>query len=136
MTRKAPRRPRTGWETAGAVILVMSGATQVVFGLAALAGNAALEQNVQEIESNPSFGKLYLGLGAWGAVLIMVGGAQLGAARSLLKVRPGARLVALGATLFGLLAAFFTLAILHFGSVACVVLLLSAMYVLSYRIDD
>jgi hypothetical protein len=136
--RDAPdNRPADGpWTTAGTLLLLVSATTQLVYGAAAIAGVSALEDNVRKIESDPSFGKLYLSLAAWGVLLALVGAAELGAAWALARRRPYARLMGLGAALFGLGVAFFTLAIFHGAALITVGLLLLALYVLSYRVRD
>jgi hypothetical protein len=116
------------------VLLGASAIFQVVYGVAAISGDAALKDNIRRIESDPHFGSLYLGLTAWGVVLALVGICELAAARSLWRGAPQARLLGLAAALFGLAAAFFTLAIFHFAALVTLVLLFAALYVLSYRV--
>jgi hypothetical protein len=118
------------------VLLGLTAAAQIIYGVLAIGGVEALEANVREIERDPRFGTLYLSLPAWGALLIVIGSAELTAAWRLSRRAPHARLACLAAALFGLAAAFFTLALFHLAALITVVLLLSAIYVLSYRVDD
>jgi hypothetical protein len=137
--RDAPDGPPVGgggWTTAGVVLLVLAAVAQVVSGVAAIAGVDALKDNVREIESNPQFGKLYLSLGAWGVLLLLVAGAELLAALSLVRRTPNARLLCLGITLPGLAVSFFTLALLRVASAVMLALLFAALYVFSYRVDS
>lgn len=125
-----------GWVTAGAGLLLLAAASHIVLGAAAIAGNGTLEDHVSQIESNPNFGRLYLGLGTWGAILLLIGLAQVGAVRSLVRRSEHARVFGLSTAILGLGAAFFTLAIFRFAALVSVGLLLCALYVLSYRVDD
>src|SRR5436309_774326 len=101
------------WTTVAAVLLGVSAVAQIAYGAAAIGGDASLEANVREIESAPHFGTLFLSLAGWGVILALVGVCEFLAAWSLVTRGPHARLLALGAVLFGLAAAFFTLAIFH-----------------------
>jgi hypothetical protein len=123
------------WTPLAAWLLALAAVAQVAYGLAAITGTAALEDNVRAIESNPDFGRLYLSLPAWGVLLALVGVGELAAAWALARRVPYGRLLGLGAALFGLALAFFTLAILHAAALVTLVLLLAALYVLSYRVD-
>lgn len=117
-------------------LLAVGGLTQAVFGIAAIGGLRALEDNVQEIESNPNFGHLYLGLTGWGVLLLLAGAAQIGAARAVRRGSPVGRVLALGAALAGLGLGFFTLAIFHAATFGPLAISLASLYVLSYRVDD
>lgn len=133
----APAGPSGGsWVTAGAVLLLFAAVTQLVYGLAALTGFGALEDNVRDIESNQHFGDLYLSLGGWGVLLLLAALAELGAALSLARRREHSRLLGLGAAILGLGVAFFTLALFHLAALVSVTILFLAMYVLSYRVGD
>lgn len=133
----APAGPSGGsWVTAGAVLLVLAAVTQLVYGIAALTAFGPLEDNVRDIESNPNFGDLYLSLGGWGVLLLVVAVAELGAALSLARRRHHARVLGLGASIIGLGVAFFTLALFHLAALISLAILFCAMYVLSYRVGD
>jgi hypothetical protein len=122
------------WTTVAAVLLGLSAVAQVAYGAAAIGGDASLEANVREIESAPHFGTLFLSLAGWGVILALVGACEFIAAWSLVSRAQHARLFALGAVLFGLAAAFFTLAIFHVAALVTLGLLVAALYVLSYRV--
>jgi hypothetical protein len=129
-------RDDSRWKTAGALLLALSAIAQLAYGAAAIGGDDALQANIREIEANPQFGTLYFGLAAWGVILVIAGIAQALAGWALARRAPHGRLLGLGATLLGLGAAFFTLAIFHVAALITLVLLIAAMYVLSYRIRD
>lgn len=122
------------WVTIGAALLGLGAATQVAAGVAAIAGLQAIQNHIDEIESDPRFGHLYLSLPVWGVLLLLVGGLQLGGALRLQRGK--GRLAGLAAVLPGLVLAFFTLALLREAAVVTIVLLVAALYVLSYRVDD
>ena len=117
-------------------LLTVGGLTQLLFGGAAIAGLRILEDNVQEIESNPNYGRLYLGLAGWGVLLALAGAAQVGAARAVRRGRVYGRVVALGAALAGLGLCFFTLAIFHAATFGPLAITLATLYVLSSRVSD
>lgn len=121
----------------GATLLVASGFAQLVFGFAAVGGLEALERNVRRIEATPQVGgKMYLGLSAWGVMLLLFGAGEIVAGLRLARRRPSARLIALAAAMFGLAIAFFTLAFFRVAAVVTIVLLLLTIYVLSYHVKD
>lgn len=124
-------RPR--WAVASALLIGLAGVVFGALGLAALGGADRIESYVAEIESNADFGSLYLSLGVWGVIALAVGAAELAASISLWRDPVRARLGALIVAYFGLPLAFFTLAIFRLGSVAAALLLLGAIWVLSYR---
>lgn len=114
---------------------MLTAIAQLAYGAAAIGGDGALKANVQEIESNPNFGKLYLSLVGWGVLLTLAGVFEAYAAQALLRRTRHGRVLALCATLPGLLLAFFTLAIFKVAAVVTVVLLFATLYVLSYRVE-
>lgn len=116
-------------------LLGLAGLSQLVFGIAAIAEMPWLRDNVEDIESNPNYGRLYFGLATWGVLLALIGLFQLGAARALGRRREHGRTVGLLTTLLGLAVAFFTLAIFHAATFVSLLLLFSALYVLSYRVS-
>lgn len=121
---------------AGVALLVLAGALQVLYGTAAVTGFSGLEESVREIESNPTYGKLYLSLTGWGVLLLLVGLATLRSAGGLRRGVPNARMYGLCSALVGLGLAFFTLAIFHEASLISIVVLLVTTYVLSYLVND
>lgn len=133
--RDAPEHGR-GWTIIGVVLLVVSAVTQIAYGAAAIGGLQVLQDNVEEIESQPQFGKLYLGLGTWGVLLVLAGLGQAVAAQALARGRRSARLGALLAVLPGMVAAVFTLALFRGAALVSLALLVSTLYVLSYRVSD
>ena len=120
--------------TVAGLLLGASAVAQFVYGVLAISGEATLKANVSEIESNPHFGTLYLGLTGWGVILALVGISELVAARSLVRRNPSARLLGLGASLFGLAVAFFTLAIFHAAALITLFPLFATLWILSYRV--
>lgn len=134
-----PAGPQDGHGSAtrsGVVLLMIVGTLQVVYGVAAIIGVSELRESVRDIEENPNYGKLYLSLTGWGILLLLIGLVSLVAARSLEQRREHGRMLGLCAALVGLGTAFFTLAIFHVASLISVVLLLIALYVLSYLVED
>lgn len=117
-------------------LLTLCGALQILYGGAAILGLPALEANVEQIESNPNFGKLYFSLAVWGLLLLLVGTLCLWSARLLGRDAPIARLAGLSGALVGLGLAFFTLAIFRAASLISIVVLLVTLYVLSYQLED
>ena len=115
-------------------LLAAAGVVDLVLGLAAIAGAERLETNVREIETAEGIGELYFSLGAWGVILTALGLGALAAGWRLLFGGPHARLAALIAAYFALAGAFFGLAIFRWPAVAIIVLLLAALYVLTYRL--
>lgn len=129
---------RTGgpWTATGAGLLLLAAVAQIAYGVAAIGGYDPLEDNVRQIESRSQFGELYLSLGGWGVILVLVGIAELWAASSLARRRRHGRLAGLCAALFGLGVAFFTLALFRVAAIATMGILVAALYVLSYRVGD
>lgn len=117
-------------------LVVLSGLAHVGLGIAAITGAERLEANVFEIESNPNFGQLYLSLAAWGAIAAALGLGELAAASAMWRRSQNARLLCLVAAYAGLGGAFFSLAIFRWASLATIVLLLIAIFVLSYRSSE
>lgn len=123
-------------QRSGVALLLLAGALQVLYGIAAVTGFSGLQESVRDIESNPNYGKLYLSLTGWGVLLLLVGSATLWGAAALRRGRPHGRMLGLCAALLGLGTAFFTLAIFHEASLISVVVLLVTIYVLSYLVED
>lgn len=124
------------WRVAGTVLVGTAAALQLLYGIAALAGLQALQDNVDQIESDLRFGELYFDLGTWGVLLVLAGLLEAGATVALVRRKPSARLVALLVLLPGLVVAFFTLALFRVAALVCLAVLLAALYVLSYRVGD
>lgn len=115
-------------------LIALAGALLAGFGVAGLIGAEGLLENVREIESNEDFGNLYLSLDAWGFIAICAGLAEATAALVLwVRSTQPSRLGALIVAYFGLPVAFFTLPLFRLGSVAVALLLLAAIWILSYR---
>lgn len=127
--------PAPSGATAAAVLLLLTATLQIAYGAAAIGGLGALEENVRDIESKPQYGELYLSLGVWGVLLVLAGLAQLAAGVSLARRGPSGRLPGLSATLPGLAVAIFTLALFEVAALVTLVLLIAALYVLSYRVE-
>jgi hypothetical protein len=119
---------------AGSLVL-LAGVAQAVLGIAALAGASGLEANIVEIESNEDFGSLYLSLGAWGLVSLVLGIGQVLGGSAVLRSTPTGRLAALITAYLGLAGSFFTLAIFRWASLALIAAQLLAIFLLSYRSD-
>lgn len=113
------------------LLILLAAAAHVAVGIAALAGNAGLEANVHEIESNSDFGSLYFSLETWGVILLALGVGELLAATRALRAQPNGRLVALLVAWVGLAGAFASLAIFRWAVLATIPLLLLAIFVLS-----
>lgn len=121
------------WTRVGAVLILLAGVLHLVLAIAAIGGAEGLEANVMEIEANAGFGDLYFALATWGWVTLALGLAEIVAATSLWRGTRNGRLAGLIVAYGGLTGAFFTLSIFRVGSVAAIVLLLSAVYLLSYH---
>jgi hypothetical protein len=120
---------------AAGILVLIAGVAQVALGLAAIAGASSLEANVLEIESNRDFGRLYLSLGAWGVLTLVLGVGEMVGGSAALRGTPNGRLGALITAYGGLAGAFFTLAIFRWVSVALIAALLLAIFLLSYRAE-
>lgn len=118
------------------MLLLLSAIAQIAYGVAAISGVEALQDNVREIESSPRVGDLYLSLTGWGVLLALVGTGGLAAAWSLARRAPAGRLLGLGAALFGLGVSFFTLALFRAAAFVTMGLSLAVLYLLSYRVSD
>jgi uncharacterized membrane protein len=118
---------------AGALLL-LAGIIDVVLGIGALAGSDRLEANIREIETNEDFGDLYISLEGWGAVALVLGLGALAGGANLLGESARGRLIGLVGAYFALAGAFFGLAIFRWLAVAVIVLLLAAIYLLSYHV--
>lgn len=133
--REPSEGPGSG-HRAGVALLVLAGALQVLYGVAAVAGYSGLKESVEEIESNPTYGKLYLSLTGWGILLLVVGLATLWSATALRRRHAYGRMCGLCGALIGLGLAFFTLAFFHEAALLTIVVTLVTVYVLSYLVDD
>ena len=119
-----------------AALLALAGTVHVILGVAAIAGTGRLEANVREIETSESGGDLYFSLGAWGVILAVAGVLVLASAALLAASNQRGRLLGLLAAFIALAAAFFSLPIFRWPSVATIALLVSAAYVLAYQLRD
>ena len=120
---------------AGALIL-LAGIIDVVLGIGALTGAGRLEANIREIESNGDFGDLYFSLSAWGVIALVLGLGAMAGGANLVGGSARGRLPGLIAAYFALAGAFFGLAIFRWLAVASIVLLLVAIYLLSYHVSS
>ncbi len=106
-----------------------------MLGVGALTGAERLEANVREIETSSVGGDLYFSLGLWGAIFAVSGGGLLACSGMLLREASQARIASLSASFVAMGAVFFSLPIFRWPSVATVVLLLAAAYILTYRVQ-
>ena len=83
----------TGWGTYAGVLLLASGAFDVIVGIALLADNKRLDTG------------LFWGKSFWGAVFLIVGGVMLFAGFGVLTKLPGSRTIAILVTIVGGFAA-------------------------------
>lgn len=117
----------------GAILILIAGMIHLVLGGAAILGVEPVVENVDEIESNPLFGELFWPLAVWGWIMLVLGGAQLVAASSIWRRTPNWHLSSLLVSYAGLGGAFFSLAIFRVPCLVTIVLLLTALWLLSYH---
>lgn len=114
-------------------LLALVGAAHGALGVGAIAGLDTFVANVEKIERTVSAG-LIASLAAWGWVMLLLGIAELIAARSLWSGSPNGRLAGQLTAFLGLGGAFFTLAIFRLAGAVTIVLGLAAIYLLNYRV--
>ena len=115
------------------LLLGVSGVLQMLLGVAGLTGAGGIEANVQEIQSNPDFGRLYLPLWVWSMVLLAFGVAEVLAGALAWRGTARGWLAAMLVAFLGLGVSFFSLAIFRVGALATALLLLVAAFLLAYR---
>lgn len=120
------------WSWIAAVMLMVTAAISATAAAAALGGAEALEANVREIEVRTG-ATLYASLGSWGLALALAAIVEAAGAIVIWRGAPHRILAAQAAAYLGLVISFFTLVILRLPGVVPIVLLFSAIYVLSYR---
>jgi hypothetical protein len=125
--------PERDWTRPACILMALAAVVHLVLGVAALTGGGAFEANVREIESNPDFGRLYFGLGVWGAIVVGLSAAELAAAFAAARGSQNGWLAAMIVTFAGMTVSFFTLAIFHLVCLLAVVLLLAAAFLLAYH---
>ena len=115
------------------LLLVAAGALHLLLGVAGLTGGGGISANVEEIQSNPDFGRLYLPLWAWSTALVAFGLVE--ALTGALAWRGTQRgwLAALLVAFLGLGLSFFSLAIFRGGALAAALMLMAAAFLLAYR---
>ena len=119
-----------------AALLFLAGLVHVILGVSAIAGASRLEANIREITTSASGGELYFSLGTWGAIVGLAGIIELAASRSVLRGSANAWLFGLIAAFLAMGASFFSLSIFRWPIVVTIVLLITATYVLAYRVAD
>lgn len=134
MPPEANETRRAAW--VAATLVLVAGMAHIAFGFTAITGTETLQENVEEIESNPNFGKLYFSLATWGLIMLAVGVAEVASSAAFWRRTPNWRLASLLAAYAGLTAAFFTLAIFRASALITVVLLLVAIWLYSYHSKD
>jgi hypothetical protein len=115
------------------LLLVVAGAVQILLGLAGLTGTGGIEANVEEIQSNPDFGRLYLPLWVWSVALLLFGLAEVLVGAFAWRGTARAWLAGLLVAFLGLGLSFFSFAIFRFGALATAILLMAAAFLLAYR---
>lgn len=118
-----------------ASFLFFAGIVHLVLGVGALTGADQLEANIREIETSPVGGDLYLSLGLWGVIFAVSAVGLLACSSMLLRKASHARVAGLSASFVAMGTVFFGLPIFRWPSVATVVLLLAAAYILTYRVQ-
>lgn len=132
--------PGTGGQQPGAAgadriaagLLMLTGAAHAALGVGGIVGLAAFEANVEEIERAVAVG-LYASLGAWGALMLLLGVAELIAARALWIASPNGWLAGQLSAFCGLGGVFFTLAIFRLAGAVTIPLGLAVVYLLAHR---
>lgn len=122
----------TNGDRGAAVFLLLAGAAHAALGVGGIAGFAAFEANVEEIERAVASG-LYASLGVWGAVMLLLGVAELIAARAIWITSPNGWLAGQITAFCGLGGAFFTLAIFRLAGAVTIPLGFIVIYLLAHR---
>jgi hypothetical protein len=115
-----------------ALLILFAAAASLAFGYAAITGAGRLEANVREIESTTGSG-MWASLTTWGWILSLLAFAEAAAATAILAGNPHRLLAGQLTAYLGLIGAFFTLPIVREGGVVVIVLLLIAIYLITYR---
>ncbi|MDQ3572433.1 MAG: hypothetical protein M3383_06180 [Actinomycetota bacterium] len=116
-----------------ATLIAVAGAAHLAFAITAISGGESLQANVEEIESNADFGKLYFSLGTWGVIMLIAGAGEIAASASFWRRTTNWRLAGLLGAYGGLAGSFFTLAIFRVAGLVTIAVLLVAIYLLSYH---
>lgn len=124
--------PDTGSHRLATGLLVVVGAAHVALGVGGIAGLAAFEANVEEIERSVPAG-LYASLAAWGVLMLLLGIGELLAARALWTGSPNGWLAGQISAFCGLGGVFFTLAIFRFAGAVTIPLGFAVIYLLRQR---
>ena len=121
-----------GRDRFAAGLLLVTGVAHALLGVGALAGAAAFEANVTEIEDAVP-GGLYASLGVWGAVMLAIGSAEALAARAIFAGSRNGWLAGQISGFCGLGAAVITLAIFRVPGLLTIPLAVLAVHLLGRR---
>jgi hypothetical protein len=119
----------TNTDRVAAGLLMLAGAAHAALGVGAIAGLAAFEANVEEIERAVASG-LYASLGVWGALMLLLGVAEVFAARAIWIASPNGWLAGQISAFCGLGGVLFTLAIFRLAAAVTIPLGFAVIYLL------
>ena len=124
--------PAGGRDKLAAGLLVLAGAAHAAIGVGGIAGVAEFEANVEEIERTVASG-LYASLGAWGALMLLLGVGELLAARAVWTGSRNGWLAGMISAFCGLGGALFTLAIFRVAGALTIPLGFAVIYLLGHH---
>lgn len=136
MTDRSPGSegsPRAaGEDKLAGVLLLVAGGAHVAIGVGGIAGLAAFEANVEEIERAVA-GGLYASLGAWGALMVLLGVGEILAARAVWAGSRNGWIAGQISAFCGLGGVFFTLAIFRLAGAVTIPLGFAVIYLLRHH---
>lgn len=122
----------TAGDRLAAWLLLITGAAHAALGAAAIAGLSSFESNVEEIETSFQVG-LFSSLGAWGALLAMIGVGEMLSARAIRADSANGWLAGQLSAFVALGGIFFTLGIFRLAGALTIPLLLAILYLLAHH---
>ena len=128
---RSPTNLATG-DRIAAWLLLLTGAAHAALGVGAIVGLDAVEANVDEIERSLAVG-LFSSLGAWGALMLVLGLGEMLAARAVSSGSANGWLAGQISAFCGLGGVFFTLGIFRLAGALTIPLGLAVHYLLTYH---
>ncbi len=122
----------TAGDRGAAWLLLLTGAAHAALGAAAIAGLDSFEANVEQVERSFAVG-FFSSLGAWGALMLVLGIAEMLSARAIRAGSPNGWLAGQLSAFCGLGGTFFTLAIFRVAGALTIPLALAIHYLLAHH---